>query len=124
MFYRIINNEPIFPHRFSPEACNVIGALLSKSPTARLGSSSLAAKEIMQSPFFSTVDFDNLLRQDAVSPFKPDLDANDLKYYRFLENVSFIFYRIVFTVFMLFCCGRHLLGYIPSLFPLLFVVDN
>jgi hypothetical protein len=81
MFYRIINTAPSFPPQFSTEACDCIRALLTVSETDRLGSGPKGGREIMETPFFSTIDFDALMRKEIEPPFKPDV-ANefDTKY--------------------------------------------
>ncbi len=73
MFYRIINEPPSFPPNFSAEACDVIRGLLTVSEAERLSSTSVGAKDIMQSAFFSTIDFDALYRKELNPPFIPDL---------------------------------------------------
>ncbi len=81
MFYRIINTAPSFPPNFSPEACDCIRGLLTVSETERMGSSTAGARDIMQSAFFSTIDFDALFRRELNPPFKPDVVSElDTKY--------------------------------------------
>lgn len=79
MFYRIINTAPSFPPQFSAEACDCIRGLLTVSETERLGHN--RGGEIMETPFFSTIDFPRLLRKEIEPPFHPDV-ANefDTKY--------------------------------------------
>lgn len=81
MFYRIINTTPSFPPQFSTEACDCIRSLLSVSEQDRLGAGVRGAKDIMETAFFSTIDFDALLRKELVPPFKPDVvNEFDTKY--------------------------------------------
>jgi hypothetical protein len=81
MFYRIINTAPSFPPNFSPEACDVIRGLLTVSEGERLGSSNAGARDIMQSSFFSTINFDALMARELPAPFKPDVvNELDTKY--------------------------------------------
>jgi serum/glucocorticoid-regulated kinase 2 len=81
MFYRIINTTPSFPPQFSTEACDCIRSLLSVSEQDRLGAGSRGARDIMDTAFFSTIDFDKLLKRELVPPFKPDVvNEFDTKY--------------------------------------------
>lgn len=81
MFYRIINTAPSFPPQFSTEACDCIRALLNVSEQDRLGSGSRGARDIMETAFFSSIDFDALNRRELVPPFKPDVvNEFDTKY--------------------------------------------
>jgi hypothetical protein len=81
MFYRIINTAPSFPPQFSTEACDCIRALLNVSESDRIGSGPRGARDIMETAFFSSIDFDALNRREIVPSFRPDV-ANefDTKY--------------------------------------------
>jgi hypothetical protein len=81
MFYRIINTEPSFPPTFSPSACDCIRGLLRVDDTKRLGSGRAGAMEIMETAFFSTMDFEALHHRDIAPPFLPDVaDQFDTEY--------------------------------------------
>lgn len=81
MFYRIINTTPSFPPQFSTEACDCIRSLLSVSEQDRLGVGARGARDIMETAFFSTIDFDKLLKRELPPPFKPDvINEFDTKY--------------------------------------------
>ncbi len=81
MFYRIINTEPSFPPTFSPEACSCIRGLLRVNEQERLGSGESGAREIMNSDFFSVLDFDALFRREIQPPFTPEVvNEFDTKY--------------------------------------------
>jgi hypothetical protein len=45
--------------------------LLRRDPAKRLGSGPSGAQEIMDHPFFATIDFDLLLKREIEAPFKP-----------------------------------------------------
>lgn len=82
MFYRIINTPPMFPPTFSSEACECIRGLLTVKEDDRLGSPKLGgAQSIMRTAFFSTINFDALMRKEIPPPFTPEV-ANefDTKY--------------------------------------------
>jgi len=81
MFYRIINTEPSFPQNFSADAVNCIRGLLRVNEQERLGSGTSGAAGIRQTAFFSTIDFDKLLRREVVPPFTPEVTNElDTKY--------------------------------------------
>ncbi|CAE7364614.1 pkgB [Symbiodinium microadriaticum] len=81
MFYRIINTAPSFPPQFSTEACDCIRSLLNVSEQDRLGSGPRGARDIMESAFFSSIDFDALNRRELAPPFRPDVvNELDTKY--------------------------------------------
>ena len=81
MFYRIINTEPSFPPTFSPEACACIRGLLRVNEFERLGSGESGAKEIMETDFFKSIDFEALDRKELIPPFRPEvINEFDTKY--------------------------------------------
>ena len=84
MFYRIINTAPGFPPHFSAEACDCIRGLLTVNEKERLGSkvsTGNGAKDIMECPFFATIDFAALNRKEIPPPFRPEvINELDTKY--------------------------------------------
>lgn len=81
MFYRIMNTEPSFPSTFSPESCECIKGLLRVNEERRLGSGATGAQEIINTEFFSTINFDKLYRKEVVPPYQPDVTSElDTKY--------------------------------------------
>ena len=57
----------------SDELKDVITRLLEKDATKRLGSNG-DADEIVNHPWFSDIDWENLMNKTMDSPFKPDMD--------------------------------------------------
>jgi serum/glucocorticoid-regulated kinase 2 len=45
--------------------------LLRRDPAKRLGSGPSGAQEIMDHPFFASIDFDLLMKREIEPPFKP-----------------------------------------------------
>jgi len=81
MFYRIINVVPNFPQTFTPEACDCIRGLLTVNELERLGSGDNGARDIMNTDFFSVIDFDALLRKEISPPFQPEVNnETDTRY--------------------------------------------
>ena len=80
MFQRIISTDAAIPSTFSPQAKECLRGLLTRDPSARLGSAN-GAIDIMTSPFFATIDFVALLKKEIAPPFKPDVSNEfDTKY--------------------------------------------
>jgi hypothetical protein len=77
MFYRIMNREPTFPPTFSSEAQACISGLLCKRETDRLGYGDNGARNIMTTAFFSTLDFDALMRKEIAPPFTPEVKSEE-----------------------------------------------
>jgi len=82
-FMRILKAKPAYnPDFFSPEAINLVSGLLTLNATTRLGSDpDLGALEVMQTPFFHSMDWGKLSRKEVQPPFVPDLSGPlDTKY--------------------------------------------
>lgn len=76
MFYKIMNSELQFPPQtFSLKAVDCITALLKTNAQARLGSGPTGAQEIIEHPFFASIDFAALDRREIPPPFKPDVQG-------------------------------------------------
>lgn len=81
MFYRILNTEPSFPPTFSPDAMQCIRGLLRVDENDRLGSGPGGAQDIMNSAFFSVIDFEKLYNREILPPFTPEVQNEfDTKY--------------------------------------------
>lgn len=84
--YFLIKESPVnFPDPvkhgidISPDARDLIKKLLDKNKKKRLGSQG-DVKEILQHPFFSSIDFEKLLNKELVPPYRPQI-SDDLKYF-------------------------------------------
>ena len=66
----------IKPIKVSDEAKHIITKLLEKNPGSRLGKNGL--KEIKIHPFFGNLNFDMINHKKLKSPFKPQIDDNNL----------------------------------------------
>ncbi|ETV86664.1 AGC/AKT protein kinase [Aphanomyces astaci] len=71
MFHNILHRDVIFTPAFSEDAKDLLTKLLLKDPAKRLGSGPSGAQEIMDHPFFASIDWDKLLRKEVDAPFKP-----------------------------------------------------
>jgi len=82
-FMRILKAKPAYnPDFFSPDAINLVSGLLTLNPSTRLGSDPhLGALEVMQLPFFHSIDWGKLNRKEVKPSFVPDLAGpSDTKY--------------------------------------------
>lgn len=71
LFDKILQEEPVFSDRFTPEACDLIQSLLTKDPTRRLGCGPEGVEEIKSHPFFAEIDWDALLNKEMEVPRPP-----------------------------------------------------
>ncbi|XP_035231916.1 uncharacterized protein LOC118203737 isoform X3 [Stegodyphus dumicola] len=71
LFWSICNEEPPYPRYLSKEARHILGLLLVKSPSKRLGMPSCPAGDIKDHAFFSTINWDKLEKKQIPPPFKP-----------------------------------------------------
>lgn len=63
---------------------------MRRDPAKRLGSGPSGAQEIMDHPFFASLDFDKLMAKDMEAPFKPAVTSE-----ADVSNVANIFTREV-----------------------------
>lgn len=74
-------DNPVYPPSH-PFETSLIRKLLDKDPERRLGSSERDALEIMEHPYFDSIDFGSLLALKVKVPFKPLVTSStDLKYF-------------------------------------------
>ncbi|TMW65544.1 hypothetical protein Poli38472_008186 [Pythium oligandrum] len=74
-FENIVRQPLRFPNEglisLSDDAKSLVHGLLTKDPAKRLGSGPYGAQEIMNHPFFASVDWERLYKRDVVVPFRP-----------------------------------------------------
>jgi len=73
MFGNILSEDVRFPSRMSQEARDLLGGLLVKDPSRRLGGGRTDAREIMDHVFFSSIDWNLLVQKKITPPFKPQV---------------------------------------------------
>ncbi|CCI48196.1 unnamed protein product [Albugo candida] len=82
MFHNILHRDVIFTQAFSDDAKDLLTGLLRRDPAKRLGSGPMGAQEIMDHPFFASIDFDLLLKKEMEAPFVPtvtsEVDTNNV----------------------------------------------
>ncbi|KAF0711786.1 Aste57867_5044 [Aphanomyces stellatus] len=75
LFHNILRGNLSIPDYISPQARDLIQRLLFKDPNQRLGSGPRGDKEIMEHPFFASIDWGKLYRKEIPAPFKPKIDT-------------------------------------------------
>ena len=77
-FIQIEGEEKPRNYKVSDDAKNIITKLLEKDPEKRLGRQGII--EIKKHPFFSGINFDDLIKKKVKPPFRPNFskDENDL----------------------------------------------
>ncbi|XP_003487799.1 RAC serine/threonine-protein kinase [Bombus impatiens] len=82
LFTLIVMEEVRFPRTISNEAKDMLGGLLIKDPSKRLGGGPNDAKEIMDHAFFSSIDWSDLVQKKIPPPFKPQVTSDtDTRYF-------------------------------------------
>ncbi|XP_023246634.1 RAC serine/threonine-protein kinase isoform X2 [Copidosoma floridanum] len=82
LFTLILLEAVRFPKTISNEAKDMLGGLLIKDPNRRLGGGPDDAKEIMEHPFFSSINWTDLVQKKIPPPFKPQVTSDtDTRYF-------------------------------------------
>jgi len=68
MYQKVLNSELRFPSYLSEDVKFLLSGLLTREVDKRLGNN---GQDIKQHPWFSTIDWDKLLRKEIVPPFVP-----------------------------------------------------
>lgn len=74
---KILHSELKFPKHLTHEARDLIRKLLRRSPESRLGAGADDAAPIKQHPFFSALNWDDVLNKKLEPPFKPSLASEE-----------------------------------------------
>ncbi|XP_015440462.1 PREDICTED: RAC serine/threonine-protein kinase isoform X2 [Dufourea novaeangliae] len=82
LFTLIVMEEVRFPRTVTNHAKDMLGGLLIKDPSKRLGGGPNDAKEIMDHAFFSSIDWSDLVQKKIAPPFKPQVSSEtDTRYF-------------------------------------------
>ncbi|XP_011499207.1 PREDICTED: RAC serine/threonine-protein kinase [Ceratosolen solmsi marchali] len=82
LFTLILLEAVRFPKNISNEAKDMLGGLLIKDPSRRLGGGPNDAKDIMDHAFFSSIDWSDLVQKKISPPFKPQVTSDtDTRYF-------------------------------------------
>lgn len=82
MFRQIVTEKVHYPKTIiTRDTREILSRLLVKNPDRRLGAGSADAEEIMEHPYFATIDWYELEKKRITPPFKPELrDELDTRY--------------------------------------------
>jgi p90 ribosomal S6 kinase len=69
------------PQFLSPEAQLLLRVLFKRTPQNRLGAGPDGIVEIKSHPFFSSIDWDRLLKKEIQPPFQPTVPVADDAFY-------------------------------------------
>ena len=72
---RILNLEPMMPDFLGQEVKDFILRLLIKDPRKRLGGGPLDAEEVKRHKFFTSINWDDLLKRNIPAPFIPRISS-------------------------------------------------
>jgi len=82
LFEMILLRSVQFPSDLSVNGQNILRGLLNKDPQHRLGGRVDDAEEIMQHPFFATINWLDLYNKKIPPPFKPEVSSDiDTRYF-------------------------------------------
>mmetsp|Transcript_25677 Transcript_25677/g.44971 ORF Transcript_25677/g.44971 Transcript_25677/m.44971 type:complete len:345 (+) Transcript_25677:2746-3780(+) len=82
LFHSIMYSELSYPTYISATCKDLISSLFVKEPTQRLGSGKRDAKDIMEHPWFASIDWKRLEMKEIRPPFVPKLDGpTDTRYF-------------------------------------------
>jgi len=82
MNQRIVFEKLTFPSYFSEDSKQLIGGLMERDPTKRLGSTKEGTKLIKAQPFFKDIDWDKLSKKMVTPPFRPNLRSEmDVRFF-------------------------------------------
>lgn len=82
LFGMIIDDELKIPPHISKKAKSLLSELLVKDPSRRLGGGPGDSADIKAHPFFSTINWEDLVNKKCRPPFKPQIaDETDTRYF-------------------------------------------
>lgn len=82
LFTLILMEEVKFPKTLSSDARSLLAGLLIKDPAHRLGGGPQDVCEIMEHPFFSSINWNDLIHKKVPPPFKPQVTSDtDTRYF-------------------------------------------
>jgi serine/threonine protein kinase len=87
MYRMVINNAVQYPDHLSASARDLIGKLLEKDPSRRIGGGDGDSNEIKPHPFFNGIDWEALTNKQIEAEWKPPL-AGDLDTKNFDEEFT------------------------------------
>ncbi|AQZ15508.1 PKC1 (YBL105C) [Zygosaccharomyces parabailii] len=75
VFNAILTDEPLYPIDMAGDIVQIFQGLLTKDPVKRLGAGPRDALEVMEEPFFSNINFDDILHLRVRPPYVPEIKS-------------------------------------------------
>ncbi|VEU22502.1 DEKNAAC103385 [Brettanomyces naardenensis] len=73
VFNSILTDEPLYPINMAKEAVDVLQRLLTRDPAKRLGAGTRDAEEIMEHPYFASINWEDIINCKVVPPYVPGI---------------------------------------------------
>jgi len=90
LFRSIVRCKYKMSHKIPPEAASLIQGLVTKDPIKRLGNLKGGEDDILNHPWFSSIDFDKLRHKEIKAPYVPKiknpLDASNFDDWSHLDD--------------------------------------
>jgi serine/threonine protein kinase len=71
----ILADEPLYPIHMHRDSVSILQKLLTREPDQRLGSGPKDAQEVMDQPFFRTINWDDIYNKRVQPPFLPQIKS-------------------------------------------------
>jgi len=71
----ILADEPLYPIHMPRDSVSILQKLLTREPESRLGSGPRDASEIMEQPFFRSINWDDIYNKRVEPPYKPQISS-------------------------------------------------
>lgn len=90
LFRAIVKGVFYTPDTISEDAASIVNGFLTRNPSQRLGNLAGREDDVLEHPWFKSIDFDNLRQQEIVAPFVPvikdPLDSSNFEDWSHLED--------------------------------------
>jgi serine/threonine protein kinase len=73
LYEKIVSCNPVYPKYFSDEVIDLLKHLLSPDLSSRYGNLKNGPQDVMDHPWFTSIDFDLLAKRQIRPPFIPDV---------------------------------------------------
>jgi len=91
LFHNVLTQDVVYPPTLSPLATDLLSKLIVKNPQHRLGGGPRDGLEVLEHPFFASLDLQRLKQRDVAPPFVPvvtsDTDVSNFDPYFTREAV-------------------------------------
>ena len=81
LFEMILTEPAKFPRTLPSHSRDILSRLLEKSPRRRLGGGERDAADVMEHPFFSSINWKDLFEKKIPPPWKPNVEGEDSTQY-------------------------------------------